>query len=195
MAVPDFIRGKDLNLYFVLNGQAYVVGHATDCTIKLTAEIQETTTKNSIKGKTFDYTAKYTYMLDCKEFTSFADVANLSVFQDLILQSGKLNFIFTDQYSIQWTGTVLLTESDTDSPFAAISSTTLNFQGDGELVKVTTDVPPIPLPTENVTILDQFGSLIAIIVAPGSYNVLRFDTIEQGHADAPQPDLIIMQAS
>lgn len=189
---PDFIRGKDLNLYFVLNGTGYVVGHATDCSIKLTAEVQETTTRNSIKGKTFDYTAKYTYTLSLTEYTSFADMPNISVFQDMILQSGKLNFIFTDLNYIQWTGTVLLTESNSDSPFAAISASQLTFQGDGDLTKVTTDIPPIPLPSETVTIIDQFGAIIATVVAPGSYSVLRFDTIDCGHAVKPPSDLIII---
>jgi len=193
--VPDFIRGKDLNTYVTINGFDYVIGHATDCVLKLTAEIQETTTKNSIKGKTYEYTAKYSYTLTVNEYTNFVDVANISVFQDLILQSGKISFIFTDLNYIQWTGTILLTESSTDSPFSAISSSSLTFQGDGELEKVTTNIPPIPLPTETVTIIDQFGNVIATVIAPGSYSVLRFDVIEQGHANAPAPQLIIMQAS
>jgi hypothetical protein len=193
--VADFILGKDLNLFFMLNGLPFPVGHATTCTLKLTADIQETTTKNSIKGRTFDYAAKYTYTLECNEYTNFADVANISIFQDMILQSNKLNFIFTDQASVQWTGAVLLTESDTDSPFAAISSTTLSFQGDGELAKVTADVPPIPIPSGQVTIIDQFGATVAVINAPGSYGVLRFDTIDLGGANAPTPLLIIIPAA
>lgn len=188
---PNFILGKNLNLYFTLNGNDYVIGHATACSIKLSAEIQETTTKNSIKGRTYDYTNKYTYVLSLTEFTNFVDVANLSVFQDFIMQSGKVNFIFTDLSFVQWTGTILITESDTDSPFDKISSTTLTLQGDGELTKVTTNIPPIPLPSGNVTIVDQFGAIIATVVAPGSYSVLRFDTIEQGHA-APQTNLLII---
>lgn len=193
--VPDFIRGVNLNTYVTINGTDYVLGHATDCVLKLTAELQETTTKNSIKGKTYDYTSKYSYTLTVTEYSNFVDIANISVFQDMILRSSKINFIFTDLNYIQWTGTILLTESDTDSPFSGISSSSLTFQGDGELTKVTTNIPPIPLPTGNVTIIDQFGAVIATVVAPGSYAVLRFDTIEQGHANAPAPQLIIMQAS
>lgn len=191
-AVPDYIRGKDLNLFFMLNGIACVLGRATACSIKLTAEVQETTTKNSIKGKTFDYTAKYSYTLSLTEYTNFVDIANISVFQDFIMQSGKVQFIFTDQNYIEWTGTVLITESDTDSPFKSISSTTLTLQGDGELTKVTTDIPPLPLPGGNVTIVDQFGATIATVIAPGSYAVLRFDTIDCGHAIKPPNDLIII---
>lgn len=191
----DYIRGQNLNLYFVLNGIGYTIGHATDCLIKLSAEVFETTTKNSIKGKTFSYSAKYSYQLTLTEYTNFSDIPNISVLQDMILLSGKLNFIFTDLNFIQYTGTVLLTESDSDSPFSAISSSQLTFMGDGELVKVTTDIPPIPLPTGSVTIIDQFGTVIATVIAPGSYAVLRFDTIDEGHADAPPPQLIIMEAS
>lgn len=189
---PEYIKGYNLNLFFVLNGQPYVCGRATGCSIKLSADIQETTTKNSIKGKTFDYTAKYSYTLSLTEYTNFVDVANLSVFQDMILTSGKLNFVFTDQFQIEWTGTVLLTESDTDSPFKSVSSSTLSFQGDGELTKVTTDIPPIPLPGEAVTIVDQFGTIVAIVTAPGTYTVMRFDTIDCGHAVKPVDDLIII---
>jgi hypothetical protein len=192
MAVPDYIKGYDLNLFFYLNGIPCVIGRATACSIKLTADIQETTTKNSIKGKTYDYTSKYTYTLSLTEYTNFVDIANLSVFQDMILTSGKLSFVFTDQTQIEWTGTVLLTESDTDSPFKSVSSSSLSFQGDGELTKVTTDIPPLPLPGGNVTIVDQFGAVIATVVAPGSYSVLRFDTIDCGHAVKPPSDLIII---
>ena len=188
----EYIKGYNLNLFFVLNGIPCVVGRATACSIKLTAEIQETTTKNSIKGKTFDYTSKYTYTLSLTEYTNFVDIANLSVFQDMILTSGKLDFVFTDQYQIEWTGTVLLTESDTDSPFKSVSSSSLSFQGDGELTKVTTDIPPLPLPGGNVTIIDQFSNIIATVVAPGSYAVLRFDTIDCGHAIKTPDDLIII---
>lgn len=192
MAVPDYIKGYDLNLFFYLNGIPCVIGRATACSIKLTADIQETTTKNSIKGKTYDYTSKYTYTLSLTEYTNFVDIANLSVFQDMILTSGKLSFVFTDQAQIEWTGTVLLTESDTDSPFKSVSSSSLSFQGDGELTKVTADIPPLPLPGGNVTIVDQFGAVIATVVAPGSYSVLRFDTIDCGHAVKPPSDLIII---
>jgi len=188
----EYIKGYNLNLFFMLNGIACVVGRATACSIKLTAEVQETTTKNSIKGKTFDYTSKYSYTLSLTEYTNFIDIANLSVFQDMILTSGKLDFVFTDQYQVEWTGTVLLTESDTDSPFKSVSSSSLSFQGDGELTKVTTDIPPLPLPGGNVTIVDQFGNIIATVVAPGSYAVLRFDTIDCGHAIKPPSDLIII---
>jgi hypothetical protein len=110
----------------------------------------------------------------------------------MILTSGKLSFVFTDQAQIEWTGTVLLTESDTDSPFKSVSSSSLSFQGDGELTKVTADIPPLPLPGGNVTIVDQFGAVIATVVAPGSYSVLRFDTIDCGHAVKPPSDLIII---
>lgn len=190
--VLDFIRGSDLNLYFTIAGVSWVVGHSTDCSIKVTADVQETTTKNTLKGKTYDYTNKYSYTLTLAEFTSFLDVPNLSVFQDAIMQATKLLFVFTDQFSIQWSGTVLINDSETDSPFAAISSTNITLQGDGELVKVTTNIPPIPLPTETVQIIDQFGNVIATVVAPGSYAVLRFNRIEQGHAVRNDPQLIIM---
>lgn len=191
---PDFIRGKDLNLYFVINGVGYVVGHATDCQIKVTAELLEKTTRDGGRGKRYNYGAKYSYTLSLSEFTSFADMPNISVFQDMIIQAGKLNFIFTDLNYIQWTGTVLLTEVDSNSPFDQISASTLSFQGDGELTKVTTNIPPIPLPTETVNIIDQFGSIIATVVAPGAFSVLRYDTIQQGGANAPSPQLIITQA-
>ena len=192
---PDYIRGSDLNFYFVINGIGYSVAHATDAQIKLSRELLEKTTKDGTQGKRFSYAAKYSYTLSVSEYTNFVDVPNISVIQDMILLAGKMDFIFTDLNYIQYTGTVLLTESDSNSPFDQISASQLSFQGDGELTKVTTNIPPIPLPTETVTIVDQFGNVIATIVAPGSYAVLRFDTIDEGHANAPLPQLIITQAS
>jgi len=192
---PDFILGKDLLFYVVINGVGYSVSHATDTSIKLSRELLEKTTKDGGSGKRFNYASKYSYTLSVSEYTNFIDAPNISVFQDMILLTGKMNFIFTDLNYIQWTGTVLLTESDSNSPFDQISASQLSFQGDGELTKVTTNIPPIPLPTETVTIVDQFGNVIATIVAPGSYAVLRFDTIDEGHANAPLPQLIITQAS
>lgn len=192
---PDFIRGSDLNFYFVINGVGYSIAHATDCQIKLTRDLLEKTTKDGGSGKRYNYGSKYSYTLSVTEFTNFVDVPNLSVIQDMILLAGKMNFIFTDLNYIQWTGTVLLTESDSNSPFDQISASTLSFQGDGILTKVTTNIPPIPLPVETVTITDQFGAVIATVIAPGAFSVLRYDTMEQGGANAPNPDLIITQAS
>lgn len=189
---PDHILGKDLNFYFVINGIGYSIAHATDCQIKLTRELLEKTTKDGGSGKRYNYGAKYSYTLSVTEFTNFVDVPNLSVIQDMILLAGKMNFIFTDLNYIQWTGTVLLTEADSNSPFDQISASTLSFQGDGILTKVTTNIPPIPLPTETVNIIDQFGAVIATVVAPGAFSVLRFDTIDLGHATKPIDNLVII---
>lgn len=191
--MQQIIQGKNLNLYLTLNSVAYPVGHATDCTINLSADTQETTTQNSLKGKTFNYTGKYSYKLSLKGFTNFIDIAHIGTFQDAILLSAKLFFVFTDGQNIQWSGFILMDEVDLDSPVAGLSSFTNSMTGDGELIKVTTNVPVTPA-APVVTIVDQFGDVIATVSAPGTYPVLRFDTIDEGDAFGPAPQLIIIEA-
>jgi len=175
--MASIIQGKNLNLYYILNGYSYPACHATDCKISLTADTLETTTKNGLKGKTFDYQGKYTYSLSLNGITNLIDTANFSIFQDAIMQSNKLLFIFTDSESIQWSGTVLITATQLDSPVSAISTFSNDMLGDGELVKVTTGVTP-PAAGSSVDIIDQFGTVLTSIPAPGSYAVLRFDAID-----------------
>lgn len=191
--MQQIIQGKNLNLYLTLNSVAYPVGHATDCTINISANTQETTTQNSLKGKTFNYTGKYGYKLSLKGFTNLIDIANISTFQDALMQSAKLFFVFTDGANIQWSGFILMDEVDLDSPVAGSSSFTNSMTGDGELTKVTTNIPPTPT-APVVTIVDQFGNIIATVSAPGTYPVLRFDTIDEGDAFGPSPQLIIIEA-
>lgn len=189
----EYILGKDLVLYFLFNGQYYALAHSTDCEININTEVQETTTKNTLRGRTYDYTGKYGYTLKPKGFASFFDVPNIVVMQQLIMTGTKVQFAFTDQFSVQYSGTLLVTVSDITSQFDQVAAFSNDMTGDGELLIVTTDVPPIPLPSENVTIIDQFGNVIATIVAPGSYSVLRFDTIDEGLASKAVPSLIIME--
>lgn len=191
--VPDFVRGKDLALFYMLNGQYYAIAHSTDCKLSVTTETQETTTKNTLRGKTFDFTGKYSFTLSLTGITNFLDVPNIVVVQQLIMTGTKIQFVFTDQYAVQYSGVVLITTSQIDSPYAALSTFSNDLQGDGELGITTTDVPPIPLPSENVTIIDQFGNVVAVVVAPGSYSVIRFDTIDEGHAVKPASNLIIIE--
>lgn len=191
--MSNVILGKNLNIYYTLNGNNYPLAHATDCIIELTSETQETTTQSSGKGKTFDYKGKYSYTLSADGITNLVDIANFSVFQQAIIQSTKLIFLFTDLSQVQYSGIVLITKNSLKSPFDAASTFSNAMLGDGELTIVVTSVPVPPVGI-NVSIIDQFGNVLAVVPAPGTYSVLRFDTIDCGAAIQLNP-LIIMQAS
>lgn len=191
--MSNVILGKNLNIYYTLNGNNYPFAHATDCMIELISDTQETTTQSSGKGKTFDYKGKYSYTLTADGITNLVDVANFSVFQQAIIQSTKLLFLFTDLSQVQYSGTVLITKNSLKSPFDAASTFNNAMLGDGELTIVITSVPTPPVGI-NVSIIDQFGNVLAVVPAPGTYSVLRFDTIDCGGAIQLNP-LIIMQAS
>jgi hypothetical protein len=187
------LEGKNLNLYFPIGGTVSLAAHATDIVIDLTADTQETTTRNTLKGKTNDYKGKYSYTLSMDGITNFIDDANVSDFQDCILQGLKLDFIFTDYNQIEWTGTILVTNVNVSSAYNAMSLFKSTLLGDGELIKIVNNVPPPPIGLY-VDIVDQLGNQLAMIQAPGTYSVLRFDTIDCGGAIQPNP-LIIMQAN
>lgn len=319
--MANIINGRNLNLYYKLNGVTYPACFATDCKLTLTADTQETTTKNSLKGKTFDYQGKYSYTLSLRGITSFIQLAgvstfeysmtentvdgnlyiykngyavverigtgsgsvtmnsgqtyhitalsgftggalnpkltlivtkndnviyaqtvpcppgtqlnyegivdinaiyvvtviarnggpdeipvnipdtgapnatsvNVGTFQDFILQSNKMDFIFTDAENIEWSGTVLLTQVDNDSPVDNVSTFTNAMLGDGELTKVTGSIVPPPVGSA-VTISDQLGNILAIVPAPGVYTVTKFDSIDLGDSTMPTPDIIITQS-
>lgn len=191
--MADVLQGRNFNIYFTLNGYSYPAAHATDGKITFSSDVQETTTKNSLRAKTYNYLGKYTWTLELEGITNFIDVANVAVFQQAIMQSNKLSIIFTDLKNIEWAGTVLITDTDLDSPVKSVSTFSNKMQGDGELVLTDSYVSP-PAPGSSVSIIDQLGEVLAIVPAPGVYNVLRFDTIDCGHAVQSLP-LIIMQAS
>jgi predicted secreted protein len=191
--MQPIIRGKDLDLYFLIDGVPCLAAHAQDCTLKLSADITEVTTKDGRKGKSFDYQGKYSYVMELKGLSQFYDQANLYTFQEAVLLSTKLLFAFTNAQQVLYSGTLLMPEVDMDSPVEGVSVFSTSMQGDGELLITLSSGGDIPLPN-TVDIIDQFGNIIAVVPAPGAYNVLVFNRIEQGHADAPAPDLIIMQA-
>lgn len=45
------IKGKDLNLYVIVSGNPAPFLHSTDCTLKTSADILETSTKSGISEK------------------------------------------------------------------------------------------------------------------------------------------------
>lgn len=191
--MAGIINGRNLNLYYILNGYTYPVCHATDCKISLVAETKESTTKNNIKGKTYIYQGKYSFTLSLTGITNLVDTANISVFQDAILLSNKLQFIFTDSENIQWSGTVLINQVDVDSPVSNASTFSNAMMGDGELTKVTTGIIPPPIGS-SVTIVDQFTNVLAIIPAPGTYSVTKFDSIDLGDSTPTTPVIIITES-
>jgi hypothetical protein len=179
--MSNLIKGRDLNLYYVINGFNYPAAHATNCKIQFSADTQETTTKNTQRGKTYEYSGKNGYTLSLDGLTNLIDVANIAVFQTALMTSQKLNFIFTDVSNVQWMGTVLVTGLDIDSMFNAMSNYTHNMLGDGDIVPIYYDVPNPPVGAV-VNIIDQFGDIIAMVTAPGSYSVVVFDAIDEGDA-------------
>lgn len=322
--MQNIINGRNLNLYYKYNGITYPACFATDCKLTLTADTQETTTKNSLKGKTFNYQGKYGYTLSLRGITSLIDIpilaafnstntevvvpftdsnaqlkidgvefftlntnqtrndtiqagklisfigfsendsvgtnptltmlvykdevlhyaqtianidgagmiynitsqsgstyrwsvtadddgtfvtpvnipdtvtgtskgVNVGTFQDYILLSNKMDFIFTDNENIEWSGTVLLTQVDNDSPVDNVSTFSNAMLGDGELIKVISGVIPPPAGL-SVIIRDQLGDVIATIPAPGEYTVTRFDSIDLGDSTMQSPLIIITQS-
>lgn len=320
--MANIINGRNLNLYYKYNGVTYPACFATDCKLTLTADTQETTTKNNLKGKTFNYQGKYSYTLSLRGITSLIDIpgisqfnytehetlvtsnmmfyvngifvdqashnnetktstitsgntykgvafcenifsyldpnltltvtkngvtifaqtilafdgatleyegiaqpgavyqmttitksggsyvtpvnipdtdtafahgVNVGTFQDYILLSNKMDFIFSDSENIEWSGTVLLTQVDNDSPVDNVSTFTNAMLGDGELTKVTGSIIPPPVGSA-VTIIDQLNNILASVQAPGTYSVLRFDSIDL-RSIGTTPQLIIMQSA
>ncbi len=182
--------GNELIFYLYIDGQARSICHSKDCKLSSTADILETTTKDNGKGKRYEYGGKTTTTLTVNGLTNDIDGANFSNIQDMILLTMKLPFLFTDNNNIQWSGSILLTSFDLDSPDNAVSSFNGTFIVDGDLTKVFDPDTPIPPAGDTVTIIDQFGVVIAVIPAPGTYSVFRFDTIDmRGFAN---PDLIII---
>lgn len=194
MVNKGVIRGKDLQLYCPTGGNPAIVAHATDCTLKLSADINEVTTKDGLKGKSYSYGGKYSYTLELKGITNFIDQTNVGTFQQAILQSEKLQFIFTDSFNVQYTGQVLIPEIDFDSPVDGVSTFTNTMQGDGELLTVVNSQGNVPIGLA-VDIIDQFDNIIVVVPAPGSYTVVKFDTIEQGGAADQVNQIIIIPAA
>lgn len=187
------IKGKDLNLYVSTSGSPIPVCHSTDCTLNITADVDETTTRTTGRGKTFDYSGTYSYTLELNGITSFVDDNNLGDFQTAILNGEKMLFYFTDNNDVEYSGTVLIPEVDMDSPVDGMSVFTAQLLGDGELGKTEYGTGSGAIGVY-VTIIDQLGNLVAQVQAPGVFNVLRFDRIVQGGAIRNTPDLIIMQS-
>lgn len=184
------IPGNELIYYLPINGEYKAICHSKDTKISTSADVLETTTKDNGKGKRYEYGGKYETTLTVNGLTNTIDEADFSIIQDMILQSMKLPFLFTDNNNIQWTGSVLLTSFDLDSPDNAVSSFNGTFIVDGALTKTFTPDSSLPPSSNSVTITDQFGETVAVIPAPGNYAVLRFDTMDcRGYVN---PDLIII---
>ena len=187
----EVIKGDDFIIYINIGGENKAICRSKDTKLTITADLVETTTKDSKKFKTYNYQGKATGYLSVTGLTNYIDGANFYSFQQAILNSTKLPFLFTDGYGVEYTGYVLVPTIDIDSPDNAISSFNTTLQIDGNITIVYTggEDPP-PVPTNVVTIIDQFGNVIATVAAPGSFAVLQFDTIDaRGWAS---PDLIII---
>jgi len=183
------ITGNELIFYIQLSVGYRSICHSKDTKLSTSADLLETTTKDNGKGKRYEYGGKTSTTLTVNALTNTIDDANFSEVQDIILQTRKLPFLFTDNNNIQWSGTVLLTTFDLDSPDNAVSSFNGTFVVDGDLVKAFDPDMPLPPAGSTVQILDQFGNILAIVDAPGTYSVVQFDTLDlRGWKN---PDIII----
>lgn len=183
-----YIKGNDFFLYLPINGYNYPVCHSDDCKLDTTRDTIETTTRNGLNGKTYNYYGKPSYQITLSGITNTFDEANPFYVQEALMNAVKLPFIFTDSSNITWSGIALVPNTSFDSPSNNISHYSTGLLVDGELTMVTEGVTPPPTGSA-VTILDQFATLLSTIPAPGSYSVLRFDTLDlSGWAN---PDIII----
>lgn len=170
------IRGKDFIFYILVGGVPQPFLHATDCTLKTSADLLESSTKNGINGKTFEFSGKYTYTVSINGQSTLLDPTNFYTLQTALQNSTKLLFTFTDNNQVMYGGTLLIYDTEITSPHDAISQFKGEFQGDGDYTS-SAAVGPTPPIGYSVQIKDQNGATVAIVPAPGVYNVLRFDEI------------------
>lgn len=188
-----FIKGKDLIFYVVISGRNIPICHAKTCTINTTAATLPTTTKLSGNAETNDYSGKYAYTIKGDGVIYIGDFADGYVFQNFQTTFTKINWTFTDNVNVQWFGICLVTSTTFDSPFDNISTFQNELLGDGEYTFIEQNVPPLPPIGSSVTIIDQFGNIIATVPAPGSYGIVKFNAIDCGNA-FQNPPLIIITA-
>lgn len=186
-----FIKGKNLIFYIYINGQPYALYHARTCEINTTAAILPTTTYLSGKGQTNEYAGKYSYTIKGEGLNYIGDKATNFALQGLQTTFSKINWTFTDNANVQWQGVALIVDTKFDSGFDGVSTFSNELLGDGEYTFTQANIPPSPPVGNVVNIFDQFGTLITSIVAPGSYNVTKFNAIDCGSANQSTPLIII----
>lgn len=189
--MTGYIKGKDLIFYLFINGQNVSIAHAKTCTITTTASVLPTTTYLSGNAETNDYTGKYAYTIKGDGVVYTGDLVDGFKFQDFQTTFTKINWTFTDNNNVQWHGVCLVTSTTYDSSFDNVSTFQNELLGDGEYTFVQNNVTPIPPIGAAVTIIDQFGNLIATVPAPGSYGIVKFNAIDCGAAYQATPLITI----
>lgn len=177
-----FIRGKDLIFYIVIDGQNVPIAHYKTSNLNTTAATLPTTTLQSGKGETNDYSRKYAYTIKGDGLVFIDDYATGLTLQDLQVTFTKVSWTFTDNVNVQWFGVCLITMTEITSDFDSVSLFSSELLGDGEYTFIQANVPPIPPIGASVTINDQFGNVIASIQAPGAFSVTKFNAIDCGNA-------------
>lgn len=182
------IKGSNFNFYGLVDSEYGKLCTATNFVVTKTADIIETTTKTTGRWKTFDYQGKLGWTGEVSLLVTFTEGFTLNSFEDFLYNLGKLQIQATDDDTVQYTGSAVITSITWDSPNGGICTGTVSLQGDGEFAKATAPLPPT---TVDVDIIDQFGATIASVPAPGTYQVVRFNRIIQGGALRNEPDIII----
>jgi len=186
------IKGNDLNFMFTVGGINYPFCHATDWSIQSDATLIETTTKGSPNGRTYEYDGRHGYILSVSGLSTLLDGSNFYTVVNNLKNFDKVQWIATDDADITYSGTILITATTLNAPLDQLSTFSAELQGDGDY-SVVNEAPEPPPETFYVVIRDQLGNTIATVAAPGIYNVLRFDTIDEGDSTPQTRNLIIME--
>lgn len=178
-----FIKGKDVYFYIEMQGVSVPLVHARTAEITTYNGVIPTTTFSSGKGETNNYSRKYSYTIKAEGLTFIGDQFNGFDLQTAQVNFNKINWTMTDNSNIQWFGIALVTQTTFDANFDALSTFSGDLLGDGEYTFIESNVPPIPPIGASVSIVDQFNNLIALVPAPGTYQVTKFDTIDLRFVD------------
>lgn len=173
-----FIKGKDLYFYMLIGNENVVLFHARTASINSTSGVLPSTTKNSGNAETNEYSRKYAYTIKVEGLTYIGDQFTGFNLQTAQTSFTKINWTFTDNENVQWYGVALVTSTTFDGDFDNLNSFDAELLGDGEYTFIQSDVPPTPPIGDTVSIIDQFGNVIAVVTAPGTYAVTKFDTID-----------------
>lgn len=135
-------KGKDIMLYANLNGVKKPFCHARNTTLSVDVDLIESTTRNNIRGKTYEY-GHYSYTLSLDGLSTLDDDANFLVLLQAAVLGRKIGYYFeaVNNKNLQFFGNLLVPHIEIDSPHDAISSFKGTLQGDGDFSIMLDGVP------------------------------------------------------